>query len=139
MIDNTLLLTGVAGGQEIFLPTLFLQAQDGGGMNLSFFIMMGGMFIVMYFFMIRPQQKKAKDQKEFMTQLKKGDKIVTIGGVHGRVLKVEDDTLLIEVDTNTKLKIERSAVSLDSTRRINEDAGKPAELVKKDGVTALKD
>jgi len=66
--------------------------------------------------MIRPQSKKAKDQKNFLNEIKVGDKIVTIGGVHGKILKVDDDTYLIEVDSNTKLRIEKSVISLDFTR-----------------------
>lgn len=68
------------------------------------------------FFMIRPQSKKAKEQKTFLDGLKKGDKVVTIGGIHGKVLKVADDSFLIEVDASTKLKIEKSAVSYDFTK-----------------------
>lgn len=66
--------------------------------------------------MIRPQSKKAKDQKNFLTEIKAGDKIVTIGGVHGKILKVDDDTYLLEVDSNTKVRIEKSVISLDFTK-----------------------
>jgi preprotein translocase subunit YajC len=137
MIYNVLPLGNIAG-QEKFLPTLFLQIGGAGGFDPTFFIMMGGMFIIVYFFMIRPQQKKAKDQKAFLTELKKGDKVVTIGGIHGKIFKADEETLVIEVDTTTKLKIERSAVSLDNTRRINAEAGKP-EAVKKDAVSEIKE
>ncbi len=67
---------------------ILLQAGTGSG-NYSFMIMLGLMFVIMYFFMIRPQQKKAKDQKKFIEEVKKGDYIVTIGGMHGRVAELE--------------------------------------------------
>ena len=66
--------------------------------------------------MIRPQSKKAKDQKSFLNEIKAGDRVVTIGGVHGKILKVDDDTYLLEVDANTKVRIEKSVISLDFTK-----------------------
>src|SRR5690606_36074969 len=89
---------------------------QGGGPDIGFFVMMGGLLLVMYFFMIRPQSKKAKEQKNFLAELKKGDKVVTIGGIHGKILKVDETTLLVEVDATTKLRIEKSAVSVESTQ-----------------------
>ena len=89
--------------------------------------MMGLVMVVMYFFMIRPQTKKAKDQKNFINEIKKGDKVVTIGGIHGRVAKVNDDTLLIEVDGNTKLKIEKSVISMEFTKAADTRKGTEKE------------
>ena len=84
--------------------------------------------IVFYFFMIRPQAKKAKQQKQFINNLQKGDKIVTIAGIHGKVNKVNDDsTLEMEVSPGSYIKIERSAISMEWTANIN----KPATEVKK--------
>jgi len=68
---------------------------------------------VFYFFMIRPQMKKAKEQKKYIESLKVGDKIVTIGGIHGKITDVEEKTFLIEVCPNVKIRIERSAVTMD--------------------------
>ena len=82
------------------------------------FLLIGGMLIVFYMFFIRPQQKKAKDGQKFLEALKKGDKVVTIGGVHGRILKDEDTTFLIEVDTNVKIRVEKSSVSMDATNEV---------------------
>lgn len=97
--------------------TIFLQATDGGGSSIAPFIFMALIFVVMYFFMIRPQSKKAKEQKKFIEEIKKGDKVVTAGGIHGKVIKVNNDgTFLIEVDSNTKLKIEKSVISMDFTK-----------------------
>lgn len=66
--------------------------------------------------MIRPQSKKAKEQKIFLSEIKVGDYIVTIGGIHGKILRVDDETYLVEVDSNTKLRIEKSVISLDMTK-----------------------
>lgn len=92
------------------------QGGGAGGFDASFFLMMGALFLVMYFFMIRPQQKKAKDQKKFIEELKKGDKVVTIGGIHGKIVKVDEDSLLVEVDTNTKMRFDKASVSMESTK-----------------------
>lgn len=72
--------------------------------------MVGGIILVFYFFMIRPQQKKAKQEKEFRESLKKGDKIVTIGGMHGRIVSIEDDGIFVEVDNGVKLKFDKAAI-----------------------------
>ena len=67
--------------------------------------------VVFYFFMIRPQMKKTKDQKKFREALKKGDKIVTIGGIHGKIIEVQETTFTIETEGQGRLRIERSAVA----------------------------
>ncbi|MEI8110967.1 MAG: preprotein translocase subunit YajC [Chitinophagia bacterium] len=92
--------------------------QSGGGMvNL---ILMGSIILVFWLFMIRPQAKKAKDQKKFVDNLQKGDKIVTIAGIHGTVNKVnEDGTLQLEINPGSYLKIEKSAISMEWTAAIN--------------------
>jgi preprotein translocase subunit YajC len=109
------------------LLSIFLQVSSG---TSSWFtpVMMGGMILVFYFFMIRPQAKKAKQQKQFINNLQKGDKIVTIAGIHGKVNKVNDDnTLEMEVSPGSYIKIERSAISMEWTTNIN----KPATEIKK--------
>ncbi|MEP7238162.1 MAG: preprotein translocase subunit YajC [Ferruginibacter sp.] len=94
----------------------------------STLIMMGLMILVFWLFMIRPQAKKAKKQKEFINNLQKGDKIVTIAGIHGTVNKVNDDaTLLLETSPGSYIKIERSAISMEWTANIN----KPVAEAKK--------
>lgn len=70
-------------------------------------------FVVMYFFMIRPQQKRQKELNEFRASLKKGDKIVTVGGIYGTVAEIKEDKLLVEVDSNVKLLVDKSAVVKD--------------------------
>lgn len=95
--------------------------QQGGGMVQL--VMMGGIILVFWLFMIRPQAKKAKEQKKFIDNLQKGDKIVTIAGIHGTVNKVNDDnTLQLEVNPGSYIKIERSAISLEWSAAINKVA-----------------
>lgn len=76
------------------------------------------MFVVIYFFMIRPQQKKIKQEKQFETALKVGDKIITKSGFHGKVSELSETTVVIETMAG-KLKIERSAISLELTASLN--------------------
>jgi len=93
------------------LLNILLQAQSGGSSTLILMVMM---ILVFYFFMIRPQAKKAKQQKNFINELQKGDKIVTIAGIHGTINKVNDDaTLSLEVSPGSYIKIEKSAVSME--------------------------
>lgn len=95
---------------------ILLQAPAGGG-ALQQLLMIAMIIIVFYFFMIRPQMKKAKIEKQFKESIKKGDKVVTIGGVHGKVLEVHDTTFTLEIDQNCKVKIEKSAISAEATKQ----------------------
>ena len=96
---------------------ILLQAQGG---NMTFLLTMGAVFIVMYFFMVRPQQKKAKDAKKFIDEMKKGDSVVTIGGMHGKIYELDEITVVLEVDRGTKLKFDRSSISLDASKKASE-------------------
>jgi preprotein translocase subunit YajC len=97
---------------------ILLQAAPGAGsMQL---LLIGGMILVFWLFMIRPQQKKAKQAKAFQQNMQKGDKIVTIAGIHGTVNKVnEDGTIMIETSPGSYMKIEKSAISIEWTQNIN--------------------
>ena len=96
---------------------ILLQAQ-GEGSPYSMFIMLGLIFVIFYFFMIRPQQKKSKEHKNFRDAVKKGDTVVTIGGVHGKVSSIEsDDTVILEVDKGVKMKFEKSAISAEASKK----------------------
>jgi preprotein translocase subunit YajC len=75
--------------------------------------------IVFYFFMIRPQTKKMKDQKNFIEAIKKGDKVVTIGGIHGKIADINEDTYLLEIENGVKMKIDKVSVSLEASKKIN--------------------
>ena len=81
-----------------------------GTQSMQSILMLGLMVIVFYFFMIRPQMRKQKELKKFREGLKVGDKIVSIGGIHGKILEVTDATVLIQSE-GTKLRLEKSAVS----------------------------
>jgi preprotein translocase subunit YajC len=112
--------------------SVFLMASPSGGQPNSSFslIMMGAIILVFWLFMIRPQAKKAKDQKKFIENLQKGDKIVTIAGIHGTINKVnEDNTLQLETNPGSYMKIEKSAISLEWTQQINKNT--TAEAAKK--------
>jgi len=99
------------------LISILLQNQPQGG-GSSFLILMVGMLVVFYFFIIRPQQKKSKDQKKFITEVKKGDSIITIGGIHGRIFEVGEETIILEVEKGGKLKLEKSSISLEATKKV---------------------
>ena len=96
---------------------ILLQAQ---GSNMTFLLTMGAVFVVMYFFMVRPQQKKTKDQKKFIDDMKKGDPVVTIGGLHGKIHELDELTVMLEVDRGMRLKFDRSSISLDASKKAKE-------------------
>src|ERR1035437_9911061 len=104
------------------LNILLQTGASGAGGGASTLIMIGLMVIVFYFFMIRPQMKKAKTEKQFKETVQKGDKIITIGGVHGKILEVNDKTFIIEVEGGNRLKIEKTAISMDATKALNAPA-----------------
>ncbi len=96
------------------------QGQSGGG--IMSFLPLIAIVVVFYFFMIRPQMKKAKDQKKYIEALKKGDKILTIGGIYGKIVEVnEDATIIMEVEDGTKMKISKNAVSHDASLNLNQN------------------
>lgn len=98
------------------IATILLQA--GGGFDPRQLIMFGAIAIVFYFFMIRPQVKKQKDQKKYVNELKKGDKVVTTAGIHGKIIDMNDTTFLVEVD-NGKIRFDKSAISLEASKALN--------------------
>jgi preprotein translocase subunit YajC len=102
MLEGILLQTPAAGGSG-WMQQLFL---------------FGGIAIVFYFFMIRPQQKKQKNQKSFISDIKKGDHIVTIGGIHGRIAEMDDDTITLDVEKGARIKFDKSAISLEASKKL---------------------
>ena len=106
---------------------VLLQAAPAGGGALQL-VLLGGMILVFWLFMIRPQAKKAKVAKKFQEEMQKGDKIVTIAGIHGTVNKVnEDGTILMETSPGSYLKIEKSAISIEWTQNLNKPATAAAD------------
>lgn len=98
------------------IQSIILQTQGSGWSSMIFMVAIIGIF---YFFMIRPQQKKAKDQKKFVEEVKKGDLVVTIGGAHGRVAEIEDDTFILEFERGARIKFSKSSVSMEATKTVN--------------------
>src|ERR671913_2353738 len=97
---------------------ILLQAQQPSNPIFQY-VIFGGIILVFYFFMIRPQQKKAKDQKKFIDEVKKGDYVITIGGAHGYVAELDGDTFILEVEKGGRIRFNKSAISLDATRLAN--------------------
>lgn len=96
---NILLMSGGQGGQAT------------GGSAMSTIIMMVLIIVVFYMFFIRPQSKKNKELKKFREGLKRGDKVITAGGIHGKVLEVQDNTVIIETEGLGKLKVEKASIA----------------------------
>ena len=95
------------------MKSILLQAPQSA--MISQFVLLGAIMLVFYFFMIRPQQKKQKDQKKFRESLKIGDDVVTVGGLYGKIVQVNDDTIVLDVDRGVKLTFGKESVSLESS------------------------
>ena len=92
----------------------------GGGSSSSWmsFLPLILIVVVFYLFFIRPQMKRSKDQKKFRESLQKGQKIITIGGIHGKIVEIQDTTVTIEVENEVRFRVEKSAIALDSSQTI---------------------
>ena len=93
--------------------TLLQTAAPATGGGMSMWIMLALIFVVMWFFMIRPQRKQQKELQNFRDSLKKGDKVVTIGGIYGTVCEIKEGSVLIEVDNNVKIRVSKQALVKD--------------------------
>jgi len=87
------------------------QGGEGGGGLISTLIMFGAIFLIFYFMIIRPQQKRAKERDKLLSNLEKGDRVVTNGGIHGTIAGLEEKTALLNIGDNVKITIERSAIT----------------------------
>ena len=96
--------------------SILLQA---GGSGIMGFLPMILIIVVFYFFMIRPQMKKAKDHKKYIEELKKGDRVITNAGIHGRIIELNDTTFLIEVESGARIRFDKTAVSLEASKALN--------------------
>lgn len=109
---STLLMAPPAGG----------NAQGGGMAQSLIFLVL--IFVVFYFFFIRPQVKRQKEQKKFKESLTKGQKIVTIGGIHGKIVELQETTVTIEVEGGVKLRMEKTAIASSAQDQLT---GEPAK------------
>jgi preprotein translocase subunit YajC len=101
----------------MMLNSILLQATPAN--PIMQFLPIVLIIVVFYFFMIRPQMKKAKDQKKFVDELKKSDKVVTTAGIHGKIVDMNDTTFVLEVEGGTKIRFDKSAVSLDASKALS--------------------
>ncbi len=99
----------------IILQEQATKTATGAGGNWTFLIMMAAIFVVMYFLMIRPQKKRQKELKEYRDNLKKGDKVITAGGIYGTITEVKENYVLLEVDANVKIRVDKSPLVKDSS------------------------
>lgn len=108
------------------LLSIFLMMDPQGKNSSSFsLVFMGLMILVFWLFMIRPQAKKAKQQKQYINDLKKGDKVITIAGIHGTINKInEDNTISLEVSPGSYLKLEKSSISMEMSAGLNKTDAK---------------
>jgi preprotein translocase subunit YajC len=97
---------------------LFLQAATGSNPAMSL-VMIGAMFAVMYFFMIRPQAKKQREQNDFAKNLAKNEDVVTSSGILGRISKIEDNIITLEIGNKVYIRVLRSAISKELTESVN--------------------
>ena len=109
---------------ELFmLLTSAPQGDGGGGGSLWSLLFPLLIILIVYFFMIRPQQKRQKEQQKFRENIQKGDKIVTIGGIHGKIIEMKEHAIVIDVGNNQKLTIEKSAISMESSQQLQKQKG----------------
>lgn len=92
--------------------TVMLQAQGGG--DLSFILMMVAIFAIMYFFMIRPQNKKQKEIANFRKNLEIGQSIITAGGIYGKIKEIEDNSVVVEIASGVKIKVDKNSIYADA-------------------------
>ena len=112
MTENVVEVQAVAEvpAEDIAAAEATAEAQTAGGGGYTFWIMIVAMIAIMYFFMWRPESKRRKQMENFRKGLKKGDKVITAGGIYGVVKEVHDTSLLIEVDSNVTLRIDKNMV-----------------------------
>ena len=111
----------------------------GGGQLFTTFITFGLVILIFYFLIIRPQSKKQKETKRMLAEIKKGDRVATIGGIRGTVVSVKDDVVVLKVDTNTKLELGKSAVSSvlqnEEAKRTSKRKAEPAGATEEETAT----
>lgn len=126
MLFNSLLLQA-----EQAADTVSKSTDSGAGLfgSATMFLPLLLIILIMYIFMIRPQNKKQKEMQKMIAALKKGDKVVTIGGIHGTISQAKDKTVIVKVDDGTKIEFNRTAIASVFVEKSNADA--PAEKTEK--------
>jgi preprotein translocase subunit YajC len=104
----------------LFAPPAGAEGGSTGGGLMSFLPLLL-IIVVFYFFFIRPQMRKSKEQKKFRENLKKGDKVITIGGLHGKIAEIDETTVTLEVGNQVRLTFEKSAVAMDNSTQIQQN------------------
>jgi preprotein translocase subunit YajC len=104
-------MTNLFSNLPLLMGTTEAGASGGSGQMVTTFVTFGLVILIFYFLIIRPQNKKQKESKKMLAALKKGDKVVSIGGVHGTVVSVKEQSTVVKVDDNTKLEFSKSAIS----------------------------
>jgi len=103
----------------MYILAILLQAKTSTTNTLiPNLILIAGILLVFYLFMILPQQRRQREQAKFKESLKKGDSVITIGGLYGKIYSIQDDTITLEVDKGVKLTFDRSSVSMEYTKKI---------------------
>jgi preprotein translocase subunit YajC len=99
------------------------QSAEGGSSSSSLlsFLPLVLIIVVFYLFFIRPQMKKSKDQKKFRENLKRGDKVITIGGLHGKIAEMDETTVTLEVGNQVRMTFEKSAIAMDNSAQLQQD------------------
>ena len=101
------------------LNILLMDPGQGESSPMTTILMFGSIILVFYFFMLRPQMKKQKDQRKFKDEVKKGDKVVTLGGIHGKIAEIRDSVFILDIENGGKIKVEKSAISMEYTTQVN--------------------
>ncbi len=104
---------------------ILLQAGGGGGIS---FLFIGGMLLVAYFFLIRPQTEREKKMKLYIDTIIVGQQVVTVGGIHGTVMRVDADVFTIRIDKMTTVKVEKDGIAVEKTQKLASNAVKTEEV-----------
>ena len=102
---------------SLHLSLAFLAAMNISNIPIQQIVLFGSIFVVFYFFMMRPQQRRQREQQSFLEKIKKGQSVVTVGGIHGKIYEVVDDLVTLETDSKgSKITLSKSAISVESTQ-----------------------
>ena len=109
-------LVAVVLGGLLFISGCIPTGEEGGGFDWTFIVILVGMFILLYFLMIRPQQKRQKEHQHMLDELNRGDTVITAGGIYGRVESISDETVVLKVESGATIRVARNSVSIKQPR-----------------------